>query len=164
MRRPPYDTGPHWGEVGIHGVHRLREWDAVATVEAKGLDGDVATVVVLPGGAHVLEEGAPGPHLDVALRVLRVEPPYRARLLRRSGDLWAVAARAIEVTQLLPDPGGGEIEVEWDGHERTVRVDGAPRLVPLPELGPVRRGRVSPYVAVLRRLHGDTWETEIAEL
>lgn len=110
------------------------------------------------------EEGEPGQQVTVALQALRLDPPYRASLRRRSGDLWAVAARTIDVTRLLSDPGGSEIEVEWDGQERSVRVDGVPRLVPLPELGPVRRGRVSPYAAVLRRLDGDLWETEIAEL
>ena len=29
----PHQPGPHWGEVGIHGLHRLREWDAVSLVE-----------------------------------------------------------------------------------------------------------------------------------
>lgn len=129
-----------------------------------GLQGDAVTVVVLSGGVHVLEEGEPGPRLDLVLRAVRLEAPYRARLLRRAGDLWAVAARSIDVVELSPDPGGTEIEVEWDGGERAVRVDGVPRLVPLPELGPVRRGRVGPYAGALHRLHGSLWEAEISEL
>ncbi len=28
-----HEPGPHWGEVGIHGLHRPRRWDAVAVVE-----------------------------------------------------------------------------------------------------------------------------------
>lgn len=150
--------------MGIHGLHRLREWDAFATVHAPGLIGDEAQVVLLVDGTVVVEEGEPGPASTRALGAVRLAPPCRVRLVRRDGDLWAVAARTIDVVELRPDPGGTEIAVEWDGTERSVRVDGVPRLVPLPELGPVRRGRVVPYAGVLHRLHGTAWEAEIAEL
>lgn len=150
--------------MGIHGLHRLREWDAVATVGAPGLHGREAVVVLLRDGTVVVEDGEPGPRVRRALDALRLTPPFRARLLRREGDIWAVAGRALRVVELAPDPGGDEIEVEWDGRERAVRVDGVPRLVPLPELGVVRRGRVAPYAALLRRLHGSRFEAEVAEL
>ena len=40
---------PGWLDVGIHGVPRPREWDAVLTVEAE-VDGDRAVFVALPEG------------------------------------------------------------------------------------------------------------------
>jgi hypothetical protein len=134
------------------------------TAEVVGLHGDAAVVVALRGGVHVLEEGEPGSQLAVALRAVRLDPPYRARLQRRHGDVWAIAARTLQLIELEPDPGGDEILVEWDGRERSVHVDGVARLVPLPELGPVRGGRVAPYAGVLRRLHRTTWEIEISEI
>lgn len=112
----------------------------------------------------VVEEGEPGARAAALLATLRLRPPYRARLLRREGDVWAVAARRIAVVALAEDPGGDAVEVEWDGAERAVRVDGVPRLVSLPELGHVRGGRVAPYAASLHRLHGTVWEVELAEL
>ena len=145
-------------------MHRLREWDTVVTVDVPGLIGDTAQVVVLADGTVVVEEGEPGPASARALAAVRIPPPCRVRLVRRDGDLWAVAARTIEVVEIQPDPGGTELEVEWDGEERSVRLDGVPRLVPLPELGPVRRGRPVPYVGAFHRLHGTTWEAEIAQL
>ena len=54
----PHDPGPHWGEVGIHGLHRQREWDAVVTVEAPGAEGADLWFVALRDGGVVVEEGA----------------------------------------------------------------------------------------------------------
>jgi hypothetical protein len=135
----------------------------VATAEVPGIHGDQAVLVALDHGL-VTEEGEPGPRAAALLDVLRLAPPYRARLLRRTGDVWAVAARRIATVELPVDPGGEEVEVAWDGRERAVRVDGVPRIVDLPELGTIRRGRVAPYLATLRRLRDATWEVDVVEL
>ena len=72
----PHDPGPHWGEVGIHGLHRQREWDDLRTVEAAGLVGDELWFVALADGRTILEEGEddPGP----LAAAVGLEPPYRA--------------------------------------------------------------------------------------
>jgi hypothetical protein len=121
-------------------------------------------VVVLADGIVVVEDGEPGPALLEVLWEITVEPPLRARLNRREGDVWSVGARRIETVDLDSDPGGALVEIAWDGSERTVRVDGVPKLVPLPELGPARAGVVEPYAATLWRLFEDTWEIELALL
>lgn len=124
---PPHDSRPRWGEVGIHGVHRFREWDAVVTVEVAGVEGDVLEFVALPGGRLLPAEA-------VALAdAIGREPPYRAQAVRRGRDLWVVGLRRIRVEQRL-EPG--------DSFER---VDG----------DTVLRGR---------RLEGDLWELETAQL
>ena len=53
----PHDPGPHWGEVGIHGLHRQREWDALTTVDAPEVVGDELWFVALADGRTVVEEG-----------------------------------------------------------------------------------------------------------
>ena len=63
-------------ETGIHGVPRAREWDAVVTVEAEGVEGEHARFVALPG-VLVVEEGE---HVEpLANAVDQVAAvPYRA--------------------------------------------------------------------------------------
>ena len=103
---PPHDAGPHWGEVGIHGMHRLREWDAVVTVEAAApqVDGELE-FVVLPDGRALPAAAA------VLAAALDHAPPYRARAVRRGSDLWAVGLRRIAVEERL-EPGDSFERVE----------------------------------------------------
>ncbi len=111
----PFEPGRHWGEVGIHGVHRQREWDAVATVAAPELDGTEARFVALPDGTLVAETD----DLDVDALVdaleVSVQPPYRAEGIRRPDGLWAVAARRIQVLELPEEIDGDELVVTRHG-------------------------------------------------
>ena len=108
---PPVDTGPNWGEVGIHGIPRPREWDAVVTADVPGLSGDELRFVVLDDGTLLVEEGAdtddPTPLADALDGTL--EPPYRAEARRRAGTTWAAGARRIEVAELEEDVNGDEL-------------------------------------------------------
>ncbi|TMK93438.1 MAG: hypothetical protein E6G42_06240 [Actinobacteria bacterium] len=69
LERPPLDPQPaqegprlpgggggFFDQVGITGLHRLREWDASAAVEAPGLGGDELSFVVLPDGSLLVDE------------------------------------------------------------------------------------------------------------
>jgi hypothetical protein len=108
-----------WREVGIHGIHRLREWDEVRTVESP-VKGDRAQFVVLDD-AIVIEDGPD----DVAplADALSLEPPFRAEAVRR-GALWAVAARRIEVERLDGVRGDELEERVGDVVRRAWRIDG----------------------------------------
>jgi len=67
----PHDPGPHWGEVGIHGLHRQREWDAVATLESSAA-GMEAWFVVLADGLGRADAQ------DLAVRLRNaIIPPFR---------------------------------------------------------------------------------------
>jgi hypothetical protein len=158
----PHDPGPHWGEVGIHGLHRPREWDVVTMVDAPELEGDEAWFVTLESGKILLEAG----DADVwrLAGAIATERPFRAHAVRRAGSLWAVAARRIETIDLVDDPGGDAIEVSWDGVERSVRIDGRPTLVGLPALERLGRARHATYVVTAARLAGATWEVAVAPL
>ena len=129
----PHDPGPHWGEVGIHGIHRQREWDAVVTVLAPDLVGDELWFVALADGRVVVDDGAGDAARDRPRR-----SPGRRRIARtpcrRDERVWAVAVRGIETVELERDPAAQFVELAWDGVERSVRIDGEPTLAGVPEL------------------------------
>ena len=158
----PHDPGPHWGEVGIHGLHRLREWDVVLTVDAPELDGEESRFVVLRDGRLVREGGGVDP--SRLARAITVARPFRARGVRRGGALWVVAAAGIETVELPDDPGGDAIELAWDGTERSVKIDGMPTLAGVPELERLAEARHAAYVVTALRLDGATWEVSVAPL
>jgi len=157
----PHDPGPHWGEVGIHGLHRHREWDAVTTVDAPNLAGDEAWFVVLASGEVVPETGHADPRL---VSSVALTPPFRARAVRRDAGIWVVGAARISTLVLVDDPGGEAIELVWDGRERSVRIDGAPTLAGVPDLERLGAERHSAYVVTAARVSGTTWEVFVAPL
>ena len=158
----PHDPGPHWGEVGIHGLHRQREWDLLLTVDAPELEGDEVVFVALRDGRIVREEGDADP--SRLARAVTLEPPFRARGVRRDRALWVVAVTGIETVELPDDPGGDAIELAWDGTERSVRIDGMPTLAGVPELERLAAARHEAYVVTAVRLDGATWEVSVAPL
>jgi hypothetical protein len=155
----PHDPGPHWGEVGIHGLHRPREWDAVATVRTE-LPGDVVRFVALPDGTLLVEAGEEDVDSGVLADVVEasVPAPYRAEAVRRDSDIWAVAARRIDVVELAEDPGGDAVQLVWNGAERTLLVDGVPSLARAQELEALAPSRSEAYVIDAERLDGALWE------
>src|SRR5438094_166961 len=108
---PPHDTRPRWGEAGIHGVSRPREWDAVASAEAPELKGDALEFVCLPDGSLLLDDDVDSDGVEPLADALDeiLQPPYRAQAVRRAGSTWAVGARAIEVAALPADLEGDEV-------------------------------------------------------
>jgi hypothetical protein len=154
VERAPEPRAP-WREVGVHGMQRVREWDATQTVDAPGIEGDSATFVALPDGSLLVEEGP-----DSSLQPLadaieqQIRPPYRARAARQDGDLWAVQAKRIQVVKIRNAPDGNEIELTRDG----LVVDGERAFGSVPELeglGDVVRAE---------RLDGDLWEVRASAL
>ena len=162
VERPPHDPGPHWGEVGIHGVHRQRVWDAVATVEAPELEGEEARFVALPDGTLVAEtEDLDLAPLADALEA-SVQPPYRAEAVRRPPDgLWVVAARRIRVVVLEDEIDGDELTLTLSGGERMLDVENSRVFGGVPTLERLVDGDA---VVNARRLDGQLWEVEIAPL
>jgi hypothetical protein len=104
------------GEVALHGVHRPRQWDTVASAVAD-LPGNEVHFTTLPDGTLLVEEDVPdGSLLSLAKAVeAALEPPYRAEGVRRSERVWAVAAKRIEV-RTFPGHEGDEVELVEDDH------------------------------------------------
>src|SRR3954470_2112443 len=157
----PVDTGPNWGEVGIHGVSRPREWDAVVTVAVE-LDGEEAAFVALPDGTLVVERG-PDDLAPLAEALERtIDPPYRAEAVRRGSGSWAVAANRIRVLTLADtDVDGDEVEVTVGPDGRRVVVDGQPVFGSVPALEALVAGG---GLVRARRLDGQLWEVEATHL
>ena len=128
-------NGGLFDAVGIHGVHRQREWEAVATVEAE-LPGDRVEFAALPDGTLVVEVDVPDGALSPLADAIEasIAAPYRAVAVRQDELLWAVGANRIDV-RAFPTHEEDEVELVEDG-----------RIV----LG--------------RRLDGDLFEVEVTPL
>ena len=160
----PVDPGPHWGATGIHGVPRPRRWDVVGSAEAPGLTRDAVHFVAAPNGDLVVDEDEPpdtlAPLPDAVEHALA--PPYRAEAVRRGDDVWAVAARRIEVAEL--DAAGDEVELVVNQGERTLIVDGERSFGSVPQLERLGEREGMSYVARARRLDERLWEVEVNPL
>lgn len=166
-RDPSEGRRPPWDKAGIHGLARPRRWDSVLTVQMPDLPGDELTFVALPDGTLVTDEDAP----DVALEPLaeaveqEVAPPYRAEAVRRTEDVWAVAARAIDVVALPPATPGEEIVVSERAGDLWTIVDGDESTARVPALEKLAREReLADYVLEAARIDGDLWEVRISPL
>ena len=160
----PFDPGPHWGEAGIHGVPRPRRWDAVASAEASGLKGDEVHFVALPNGDLMVDEDEPDDTLQALADAVEesIQPPYRAEAVRRGDDVWAVAARRIQVAEL--EASGQELELVVSGGERTLTVNGERGFGSVPELEELGERLGPAYVVRARRLDDRLWEVEASAL
>jgi hypothetical protein len=163
---PPVDPGPHWGEVGIHGIPRPREWDAVVTADVPELRGDELRFVVLDDGTLLVEEGAdsddPTPLADALDGTLDL--PYRAEARRRAGTTWAAGARRIEVVRLEEEVNGDELWLAQHDGVRELRVDGEPSFGSVRSLERWAEQRFESYALAATRLDGDLWEVRAAPL
>jgi hypothetical protein len=162
---PAVPGGPFRDLVGVHGVHRPREWDAVVTAEADSLPGDEVSFVALPDDTLIVDEDVPdgslAPLADAVEAVL--EPPYSAHGVRKSERVWAVGVRRIEVAE-LPGAEGEEIELATQSGSRTLIVDGEHAFGGLPPLERLAAARHEDYVAHARRLDGDLFEIRVTPL
>jgi hypothetical protein len=163
----PADDRPVVGgtrEPGVHGLARRREWDAVATVRAADIPGDELAFDVLPDRTVLVEEEAGeeslAPLADAVEREL--QPPYRARAVRQGPELWAVAARAIQVVR-LPEQEGDRIELTVRNGERSLVVDSAREFGSIPELEALGAGKAD-YTVRAERLDENWWEVKVDPL
>jgi hypothetical protein len=152
------DLRPSWDKVGVHGVHRPREWDAVVTATAPEVGGAEVEFVSLPDASLIVDQEQGDGDLTPLAEAIEthVAAPYRAHGVRRGGHVWAVAARRIEVASFRAD--GDEIELSEHGGVRTLTVDGAPGFGTVRELERIGRREGDSYVVRARRLDGDLWE------
>lgn len=162
----PIDVGPPApGVPGYHGVQRPRRWDAVVMVEAPDLPGDEATFVVLEDGSVILDAELPEPAVEPVAEALDelVDAPYRVEAVRRHGDVWAAAARRVDVVG-LPGVEGEELTLTMQDGTKSFSVDGRPEFGGSPELERFAGDRFDSYVAVAQRLDADLFEVRVSPL
>jgi hypothetical protein len=152
------DLRPSWDKVGVHGVQRPRAWDVVVTTELPGHTGAEAEFVSLADGSLVIDEEDGEGDLTPAAEAVESQlgPPYRAHAVRRQGEVWAVAARRIELATVSAE--GEEIELSEHDGSRTLIVDGTQEFGSVPELEAIGRREGDSYVVRARRVDGDLWE------
>jgi len=163
---PPGWDGEQRGEPGIHGVPRVRRWDAVVAADAPGLNGDSVHFVALEDGTLVVEEDKPDGALTPLADAIetRLAAPYRAEAVRRDGSLWGVAGRRITI---VSEPGlaGDEAELVLTSSGWALTVDGQHRLAQVPALeAAARAGGAAEAVVRATRVADDLWEVETAPL
>jgi hypothetical protein len=137
---------------------RPRRWDAVVSAEAPQIRGRELGFVALPDRSLIVDDGeADGDLTPLADAVeTRLEPPYRAQAVRRGDDVWAVAARRIDVASFAAD--GDEITLSEHGGNRTMTVDGEETVGSVPELEQIGRREGNSYVVRAQRIDDDLWE------
>jgi hypothetical protein len=162
---PPHDTRPRWGTVGIHGIHRFREWDALVRAEGVELDLDEVVFVALDDGTLVVDDDGDADLSPFAQAIeAELPPPYRAQAVRAEGDAWTVAAEAIELVELSRELEGDRVELTVREGERSLIVDGAPAFGSLPELERLGEARGDDFVVRATRVDGDLWDVRVLPL
>ena len=161
----PIDPGRHWLEAGITGLARQREWDAVATADAPGSPGDEAEFVALADGRILVDAGPDGfdPQPLVAALEGSIERPYRALAMRRP-EMWAIGAWATKALELRLDLSGDVLELVRTADGVSIRIDGIPSALSLPELEALGDDRFTTFVVRAHRLVDTLFEVEIEPL
>ena len=163
-REPIDPRHPFWQVVGIHGIPREREWDAVASAEAPGLPGDEVEFVVLPDGSLVVDEDVPDGTLAPLADALSLSAPYHAFGLRQDADVWSVAAKRVQVVEVPEHVEGDEIQLVVTDETRTLVVDDMPSSASIPSLEAFAAEQFGSFVLRASRLDDLLWEVTVIPL
>jgi hypothetical protein len=141
------------------------DWDTSATVNAPGLAGDTIEFTTLEGGDVLIQEEEGDADVSALADAVEKElqPPYRARAARQSGDLWAVLASRIEVHR-IDFPRAEMLELSRKDSWQELRVDGEPSMGRAPELERLGERAGADFFVKAERLDGDLWEVRVAAL
>ncbi|HZC75889.1 MAG TPA: hypothetical protein VE220_07945 [Gaiellaceae bacterium] len=164
----PEPSGPMFDAIDLPDGSRVepKEWDSALTTTAPGLAGDRIEFTTIPDGDVIVSkeegDGDLSPLADAVER--RVSPPYRAVAQRQEGDLWAVAAKRIQVAK-IPFPDGDKLELSQNGDDLELRVDGEPSGEPVPpELEQLAEAAGDSVYVEAERIDGDLWEVKVTAL
>jgi hypothetical protein len=163
-REPIDPRHPFWQVVGIHGIPREREWDAVASAEAPGLPGDNVEFVALPDGSLVVDEDVPDGTLVALADALSLPAPYHAFGLRQDADVWSVAAKRVQVVEVPEHVDGDEIQLVVTDETRTLVVDDMPSSTSIPSLEAFAAEQFGSFVLRASRLDDLLWEVTVIPL
>ena len=130
--------------------------------------GDSVRFVTLTDGTPVLSHDDAEQH-DGALRPLQeavessIGRPYRIEAVRRGPDLWAVAARRVDLVE-APGLAGEEAELVSTRDGRSLHVDGKPRFGSVPAFEHAGETQGPEYVVRAARVEGELWEVQAVAL
>jgi hypothetical protein len=150
---------PHGGAVG------QADWDTSVTVNAPGLAGNTIEFTTLEDGDVLIHEEEDDADVSALADAVEreLEPPYRARAARQSGDLWAVLANRIDVVS-FSFPRAEMLELSRKDSWQELRVDGEPSMGRAPELERLGERAGADFFVKAERLDGDLWEVRVTAL
>ena len=157
---------PIWQVAGIHGIPRVREWDAVTSAEAPELPGDETDFVALADGTIFTDDDLPDDALIPLADALEnlVEAPYHALALKQAADVWSVAAMRVIVLEVPEDIAGDKVELVVNEDERAIRVDDVATRTDLPTLEAFAAEQFGSFVLRATRLDDTLWEVTVHPL
>ena len=157
---------PIWQVAGIHGIPRVREWDAVTSAEAPELPGDETDFVALADGTIFTDDDLPDDALIPLADALEnlVEAPYHALALKQAADVWSVAAMRVIVLEVPEDIAGDKVELVVNEDERAIRVDDVATKTDLPTLEAFAAEQFGSFVLRATRLDDTLWEVTVHPL
>ena len=166
---PPVDPTPNhpfWRITGIHGVPRVREWDAVASAVAPKLPGEKIEFVAIQDGTLYTDDDLPDDALVPLADALegRLEAPYHALGVRQEGDVWGVAAMRVQVLEVPEDIAGDKVDIAVNDGERTITVDEAEFRGGIPSLEQFAAQQFGSFVLHASRLDDTLWEVTVLPL
>jgi hypothetical protein len=149
----------------LHGG-RPRRWDAVATTEAPGLDGDELEFTALPDGTLLVDDNIPEGALSPLAEAVEQSLPasYQARAVRGEGDVWGVAANRIDVVEVPEEIEGDTVSLAVQGEERTLLIDDRPGWNDVSTLESYALERHRDFVLHAERLDANLWSVRINAL
>jgi hypothetical protein len=157
---------PFWTITGIHGIPRVREWDAVASAEAPELPGNRVEFVALADGTIFTDDDLPEGALSPLADALEgpVDPPYHAIAVRQEENVWSVAAMRIDVVEVPEEIAGDKVDLVVNGDERSVLIDDAETKEELPSLEQFAAQQFGSFVLHASRLDDTLWEVAVLPL
>jgi hypothetical protein len=164
----PEVQAPAFGKVALPDGSQVdpKEWDAAVTVRVADLHGERIEFTTVPNGDVIVGEEAGDADLSpLADAVERhVDPPYRAVAQRQDRDMWAVAAKRIEVAK-IPLADGEKLALSRHGRDSEFRVDDEPHegVVPL-QLAALGEAAGDDFYVEAERIDGDLWEVRATAL
>ena len=164
---PPIDPRhPLWRVAGIHGIPRVREWDAVTSAYAPDLPGDETDFVALADGTLYTDDDLPEDALTPLADSLEslLEAPYHALGRRQDGDVWGVAAMHVNVVEVPEDVAGDTVDLVVNEGERTTRIDDVETKAAIPSLEEFAAEQFGSFVLRATRLDETLWEVAVLPL
>jgi hypothetical protein len=152
--------------LAVHGIPREREWDAVASAQAPDLPGEDLEYVALADGTLVVDEDIPDGSLSPLAEALdgQISPPYHGYAFWQQDDVWAVAAKLVQVVEVPEDVPGDEVELAVNDGARSTVVDGEQSGAEIPSLETFASQQFGSFVLRASRLDDLLWEVTVIPL
>ena len=152
--------------LAVHGIPREREWDAVASAQAPDLPGEHIEYVALADGTLVVDEDVPEGSVSLLADALegQISPPYHGYAFWQQDDVWAVAAKRVQIVEVPEDVPGDDVQLTVNNGARSTVLDGEESRVEIPSLETFASQQFGSFVLRASRLDDLLWEVTVIPL